>query len=56
MIAMGAITMRFLVDGAATDGHMAMAEMVAQPQAKVPPAHRHDDVDETIRVIEGALT
>jgi quercetin dioxygenase-like cupin family protein len=56
VIAIGAITMRFLVDGTTTDGHMAMAEMVVQPQAKVPPPHRHDDVDETIRVIEGALT
>jgi quercetin dioxygenase-like cupin family protein len=56
VIAVGAITMRFLVDGKATDGHMAMAELVVQPQAKVPPPHRHDDVDETIRVVEGALT
>jgi quercetin dioxygenase-like cupin family protein len=56
VIAIGAISMRFLVDGDTTGGHMAMAEMVVQPQAKVPPPHRHDDVDETIRVVEGALT
>jgi hypothetical protein len=44
-------------------GLMAMAEMIGQPQAKVPaphrhtatPPHRHADVDET-PVIEGCLT
>jgi hypothetical protein len=33
VIAISGITMRFLVDGKATDGHMAMAEMMVQPQA-----------------------
>nr|WP_246257083.1 cupin domain-containing protein [Pararobbsia alpina] len=30
--------------------------MVIQPLAKVPPPHRHVDVDETIQVLEGSLT
>jgi uncharacterized cupin superfamily protein len=35
---------------------MAMAEMVVQPQARVPPPHRHVDVDETIHILEGSLS
>lgn len=56
LIRIGSLSMRFLVDGQDTTGHMAMAEMVVQPQAKVPPPHRHVDVDETIHVLEGSLT
>ncbi len=55
-ITIGALSMRFLVDGRDTTGHMAMAEMIVQPAAKVPPPHRHVDVDETIHILEGALT
>ncbi|WP_144630776.1 cupin domain-containing protein [Bordetella genomosp. 13] len=56
LITIGSLSMRFLVDGTDTTGHMAMAEMIVQPQAKVPPPHRHVDVDETIHIIEGSLT
>ena len=56
LIPIGSLSMRFFVDGRDTDGHMAMAEMVIQPGAKVPPPHRHAEVDETIHVIEGSLT
>lgn len=56
LITIGSLSMRFLVDGRDTTGHMAMAEMVVQPLAKVPPPHRHVDVDETIYVLEGSLT
>jgi len=56
LITIGQLSMRFLVDGRDTTGHMAMAEMVVQPGAKVPPPHRHVDVDETIHVLEGSLT
>lgn len=55
-IIIGSISMRFLVDGRHTAGHVAMAEMVVQPQAKVPPPHRHVDVDETMYMLEGTLT
>lgn len=56
LITIGSLSMRFLVDGGDTTGHMAMAEMIVQPQAKVPPPHRHVDVDETIHILEGSLT
>jgi quercetin dioxygenase-like cupin family protein len=56
LITIGQLSMRFLVDGQDTTGHMAMAEMVVQPSARVPPPHRHVDVDETIHVLEGSLT
>jgi len=55
-IVIGSLSMQFLVDGNDTGGHMAMAEMIVQPKAKVPPPHRHADVDETIHVLEGSLT
>ncbi len=56
LITIGSLSMRFLVDGRDTAGHMAMAEMIVQPHAKVPPPHRHVDVDETIHILEGSLT
>ncbi|CAM2154969.1 Cupin type-2 domain-containing protein [Pararobbsia alpina] len=56
LITIGSLSMRFLVDGRDTAGHMAMAEMIVQPLAKVPPPHRHVDVDETIHILEGSLT
>jgi len=55
-ITIGSLSMRFIVDGEDTTGHMAMAEMIVQPLAKVPPPHRHADVDETIHILEGSLT
>lgn len=54
-IHIGSISMQFLVDGRHTGGHMAMAEMIVQPGARVPPPHRHVDVDETVHVLEGSL-
>lgn len=56
LIPIGSLSMQFLVDGKDTAGHMAMAEMIVQPRAQVPPPHRHAEVDETIRVLEGSLT
>lgn len=56
LITIGSLSMQFFVHGQDTTGHMAMAEMVVQPNAKVPPPHRHVDVDETIYLVEGSLT
>jgi quercetin dioxygenase-like cupin family protein len=56
LITIGSLSMQFLVDGQSTNGHMAMAQMVVQPNAKVPPPHRHVDVDETVHMLEGSLT
>lgn len=55
-ITIGSLSMQFLVDADDTGGHMAMAEMVVQPRAKVPPPHHHKEVDETIHMLEGTLT
>lgn len=54
-ITIGSLSMQFLVDAHDTGGHMAMAEMVVQPNAKVPPPHHHEEVDETIHMLEGTL-
>ena len=55
-IIIGSLSMQFLVDGQDTAGHMAMAEMVVPPGARVPPPHHHNEVDETIHILEGSLT
>lgn len=55
-ITIGSLSMQFLIDGQRTTGHMTMARMTVQPRAKVPPAHRHADVDETLYMLEGSLT
>lgn len=55
-ITIGSLSMHFLVDGNDTGGHMAMAEMIVEPKANVPPPHHHAEVDETIHVLEGILT
>jgi quercetin dioxygenase-like cupin family protein len=54
-IAVGELEMRFFVDGRHTSGHVSIAEMIVPPRAKVPPAHAHEDIDETVQVLEGTL-
>jgi len=43
------------VPGAGTDGRLSVVEMVLR-EGHAPPMHVHDDADETIHVIEGAVT
>lgn len=54
-IQVGQIEMRFFVDCSHTNGHVALAEMIVPPGAKMPPPHFHSDVDETVQALEGTL-
>src|SRR3954471_8980363 len=56
VIKLGAIEVRFLLDGDATAGTLSMFEFLVPPGAKVPAAHYHEHVDEAIYGIEGVLT
>ena len=55
-IRMGGLAVRFLVEGAASGGSMAMFEFEVAPGAKVPAAHSHDAYEETVYGLEGVLT
>ena len=56
VIRFGQLTIRFLVEGAASGGSVAIFEFSVGPGAKVPIAHSHDAYEETIYGIEGVLT
>ena len=55
-IRVGEMTIRFLVEGGQTGGSVAAFEFEVPAGARVPAAHSHDGYDETIYVLEGALT
>jgi quercetin dioxygenase-like cupin family protein len=55
-IKLGQLTIRFLVEGAASGGSVAIFEFSVGPGVKVPIAHSHDAYEETIYGIEGVLT
>lgn len=50
------IVIRFLLEGSATSGSVAMFEFDVAPGAKVPIAHSHDAYEETLYGLEGTLT
>ena len=56
MIHMGQIGVRFLLEGADTNGSMAMFEFMVQAGAKVPLPHYHKAYDETVYGVEGVMT
>jgi quercetin dioxygenase-like cupin family protein len=56
VLRVGQIEFRFFVDGAETDGHMCMGEMLVPPGARVPPPHHHSNVDETVHCLEGTFS
>ena len=56
IIRLGQMEIRFLLDGDDTGERMAMFEFVVPPGAKVPAPHYHEQVDEAIYGLEGALT
>jgi quercetin dioxygenase-like cupin family protein len=56
IIQVGALEMRFFVDGSHTDGHVAVAEMVVPPGARVPPPHAHAAMDEVVLGLAGTLS
>jgi quercetin dioxygenase-like cupin family protein len=55
-IAVGQIVIRFVLDGEASGGTVAMFEFDVPAGAKVPIPHSHDAFDETLYGLEGTLT
>jgi quercetin dioxygenase-like cupin family protein len=55
-IQIGGLAIRFLVEGQASGGSVAMFEFDVAAGAKVPAAHSHDGYEETCYGIEGVLT
>ena len=55
-IRIGQLAIRFLVEGQALGGSVAVFEFDVQARAKVPAAHSHDGYEETIYGLEGVVT
>jgi len=55
-IRIGQLTIRFLVEGQASAGSVAVFEFDVAAGAKVPVAHSHDAYEETIYGLDGILT
>jgi quercetin dioxygenase-like cupin family protein len=55
-IRIGQLAIRFLLEGDASGGSVAMFEFDVPAGAKVPVAHSHDAYEETIYGLEGVLT
>jgi len=55
-IEVGELEIRFLVEGEASGGSVAVFEFVVPAGARVPIAHSHDGYDETIYGLDGTLT
>jgi quercetin dioxygenase-like cupin family protein len=55
-ITVGAVGIRFLVEGAQSAGSVAVFEFEVPAGARVPAAHSHDGYEETIYGLEGDLT
>lgn len=55
-IRIGQMTIRFLLEGEASGGSVAVFEFDVPAAARVPIAHSHDDYEETIYGLEGVLT
>ncbi len=55
-IRIGGLAIRFLLEGDASHGSVAIFEFHVAAGAKVPAAHSHDAYDETIYGLEGVLT
>jgi len=56
LVRIGALELRFLVDGTQGDGGLVMFEFIVPPGARVPAPHYHRDVDEAIYAISGTVT
>ena len=54
MMKVGAIEIRYLVDGTETRG-LGVFEMTVPPGANVPPPHSHADNEECVYVLDGVL-
>jgi len=55
-IKIGQLTIRFLLEGAASGGSVAVFEFDVPAGAKVPIAHSHDGYEETIYGLDGVMT
>lgn len=55
-IRMGGLELNFLLDGDDTDGTLVQFEMIVPPNVRVPAPHFHVEVDETLYILEGAIT
>ena len=55
-IRIGQIGIRFLLEGEASGGSVAVFEFDVPTAARVPAAHSHDGYEETIYGLEGVLT
>jgi quercetin dioxygenase-like cupin family protein len=55
-IRIGSLAIRFLLEGEASGGSVALFEFDVPAGAKVPVAHSHDGYEETVYGLEGALT
>ena len=55
-IRIGQLAIRFLLEGEASGGSVAVFEFDVPAAARVPIAHSHDGYEETIYGLEGALT
>jgi len=56
IIRVGALELRFFLDGDDTDQRMVVFEFSVPPGAKVPAPHYHQDVDELIYGLAGSMT
>src|SRR5438132_2424348 len=55
-IRIGQLAIRFLLEGEASGGSVAVFEFDVPAEAKLPAAHSHDGYEETIYGLEGVLT
>jgi quercetin dioxygenase-like cupin family protein len=55
-VRIGGMELRFLVDETQGSGDLVMFEMTVLPNARVPVAHYHREVDEIVYGLSGALT
>lgn len=55
-VRIGGIELRFLVDETQGSGDLVIFEMTVHPNARVPVAHYHREVDEIVYGLSGALT
>jgi quercetin dioxygenase-like cupin family protein len=55
-ITIGELGIRFLLEGEASGGSVALFEFVVPAGARVPIAHSHDGYEETVFGLEGTLT
>ena len=56
IIHVGALEIRFLLDGDDTAGQLCLFEFVVPPGARVPAPHYHESVDEAAYALSGVLT